>query len=295
MNQRGYTDKEYKKIKQTIQQGDLSIINDELVERIARYKFYYCLWNADKRVSVREDYRDIKYCLGVYTQGFDYMKEHKKELYGKLLAITKIYLIKGMDMIFAPQIHREREHYSWEDIDILPAKEHMKIDTKKSKETIVRWHFTFEKSTTKTDSKPLTIEIIKKVAEGKRFPSITQANEYIHNECGIKPSKINKLIDTAETIVTEKGNFDIFKAENKEQVTQIKLSQFHEMFNKQYPQLDGTFKRFKALVSKPEGKKSFKLWLKKSKVKHKGYKLKKDGYVGLKILNDEQMEKYRLS
>jgi hypothetical protein len=283
MNQRGYTDQEYKKIKQTIKQGDLSIINDELVERVARYKFYYCLWNADKRVSTREDYKDFKYCLGVYTQGFDYMKEHKKELYEKLLIITENYLLNGMNGNFAPQIHREREYYSWDAIDILPAKEHLKIDTKKSKETIVRWHFTVKKSTTNIDSKPLTIQVIKKVAEGKRFSSITKSNEYIQNECGIKPSKIKKLIDTGETIVTEKGSFDIFKAENKEQITQIKLGWFREKFIIQFPQVNEALNRLKALVSTPKGKNSLKLLLEKSKVQHKRYKLKKDCYNGLKL------------
>lgn len=282
MNQRGFTDQEYKKIKQTIQQGDFSIINNELIEKVARYKFYYCLWSANRRVRMREDYKDFQYLLGEYTEGFDYMKEHKEGLYKKLLTITENYLLNGMNVNFAPQIHREREHYSWDAIDILPAKEHLKIDTKKSKETIVRWHFTIKKSTSNTDSKPLTIETIKKVAEGKRFSSITKSNKYIQNECGIKPSKIKKLIDTGETIVTEKGSFDIFKAENKEQVTQIKLGRFNEMFYKQYPQVNEILNRFKAIISTPKGKIHWNYGLKNQK-KHNGYKLKKDGYEGLKI------------
>jgi len=207
MNQKGYRDQEYKEIKKTIQQqGNFSIINNELIEKVARYKFYYCLWNANNRVRIREEYKNCQYLLGEYTKGFDYIKVHKELLYEKLLKIIENYLLNYMNENFAPQIHREMEHYSWDTIDILTAKEHKEIDTKNSKATIVRGQLTNNKLIQKNESKSLTVELLKKIAGGKQFPSKKKANEYIQNEYGIKGS-IDKFIDTAETINTDKGSF----------------------------------------------------------------------------------------
>jgi len=258
----GLTSVEYENVKRTIQQGDLSIVTDELIENIARFKFYKSLWNADDRVNNRESYKDIQYLLGEYTKGFDYMKVHKKELHEKLLTITKNYIYNNLNRDFAPQIHRELRDYSWDTIDILPEKEHKEIDTKNSKATIVRGHFTNNELIPKSKAKPLTKEELKKIAGGKQFSSITKAKEYIKSGYGFK-GNIDKVIDTAEKIKTKVGSFEVFKVENKEIVRCIKLAKVNEMISIKFPRVNETMNSIKSLISTTEGKNALKLWLEK--------------------------------
>jgi len=127
------------------------------------------------------------------------------------------------------------------------------------------------------------MKIIKEMAEGKQFPSITKAIEYIENEYGISESKIKKFIDTGEIIETEKGSFEFLRAESKERVTQLKMEQYYKWFTENFPEAQEIMKQFVEIVRTLEGYKRFKLAMKISEIKRKGYKLKKEGYEGLKI------------
>mgnify|MGYP001375684187 CR=1 FL=1 len=256
-------------------------ITEQLVFEVARYKLYYMLSNAYNRTKTREEYKDVEYRLGEFRDGIDNLKKHRSELYDKYLKMIRTYLEKEMDGDYAPTIHRTKQHYEWKTIDILTAKEHKEIDN--SKTTIIRNQVMIGKSKGKGKSKPLTMKIIRQMAEGKQFPSITKAIEYIEKEYGISENKIKKFIDTGEIIETEKGSFEVLRAESKDKVTQLKMEQFRNWFMENFPESKEIMKQFVEIVSTPEGLKRFKLALKLSEIKRKGYKLKKDGYKGLKI------------
>lgn len=277
--------KRFKELSKKIKAGEIKI-TDELVIKIARYKFYYMLNNAKNvRVKRRNDYKEVQYKLGAFSKGFDNLKKYRPDLFEKLLQIVRTYLENGMNNDLSPTIHRLKQHYEWATIDILTAKEHKEVDS--SKPTIIRNQLILRKSESKgkgkPKTKPLTMKIIRQMAEGKQFPSITKAIEYIENEYGISESKIKKFIDTGEIIETEKGSFEILRAESKERVTQLKMEQRHKWFKENFPEAQEVMKQFVEIVRTPEGLKRFKLALKLSKIRRKGYKLKKEGYERLKI------------
>lgn len=257
-------------------------VDEQLILEVAGYKLYYMLNNAYNRTKRRSEYKYVKYKLGAYRDGMTNLKRYRPDLYDKFLKMINTYLEHGMNGDYAPTIHRTQQHYEWETIDILTVKEHKDLDN--AKPTIVRSHFVLEKSVPGGALiESLTLELIKEVAKGKQFPSITKAIEYLQNEYGVKPSKAKNLVDTAETLKIEKGSFEILKVESIEQVRKIKVEKFQEMFVEKFPRLHETINAFKETISTPTGQKAFSLSLKLSKLKHIGYKLKKDGYENLKV------------
>lgn len=119
--------KEWEALKQEKQE-----INDELIFALAKHKTYYMLSNADQRTRKRDDYKDVQYKLGAYKEGLNNMQRFRPDLYDKLCdEILPKYIENDFNQDFAPTIHRKKQDYEWETIDILPAKEHKVMDNAK--------------------------------------------------------------------------------------------------------------------------------------------------------------------
>lgn len=231
-------------------------ITERLILEVARYKLYYMLNNAYNRSKKRKEYKDVKYKLGAYRDGMENLKKHRPDLYRKYLEIIKTYLENRLKGDFSPTIHRTQLHYEWQTIDILTAREHRELDNAKS--TIIRNHFVQKKLGEEVESKPLTIEVIKQAAEGIEFPSIIKAIKYVESEYGMSISDIKKIIDTGETIETEKGCFEILKAQSVEEVRKIKMDKFNQLIIKKFPGLPIFLEELESIVRASAEKKEVK-------------------------------------
>lgn len=234
--ERKMTNAEYKEVKVAVKALKQKVINDELILRVAEYKIYYMLSNAEYRTKTRNEYKGVEYKLGEYKNGLKSMRKYRPDLYGRYWIMIRDFIEHEFDFSFAPTIHRTNKHYEWETIDILTAKEHKDLDN--AKQVIIRNQVKIGKSRKSTESKGklLTMEDIKKSVEGNRYPSITKAIEYLQNEYGLKSSEVRRVIDTGEIIQTEKGNFEILKAESKEKVSKLKSNRNREIRFKRFPE-----------------------------------------------------------
>jgi hypothetical protein len=281
--ERTMTNHEYKEVK-ALRQKQQEVSN-QIIFGVAEFKIYSMLSNAEYRTKKRNEYKNVQYKLGEYKNGLGNMRKNRPDLYEKFWDMVGEFIEREFDSSYAPTIHRTDQHYEWETIDILTAKEHKDLDN--AKPTIIRGQFVLgKKLSSKSKRKPLTLGTIRKVSEGKRFPSITKAVEYIENEFGITGSTVNRFIDTGNSIKTEKGSFEVLKIESKDKITEMKMKGFYEEQVKKFPQLPELMEKFRQYIERlqtPEGKRIHKLMMNLSKIKQKGCKLKKEGYAGLKI------------
>jgi hypothetical protein len=129
--------KRFKELSKKIKAGEIKI-TDELVIEIAKYKFYYMLNNAKNvRVKRRDDYKEVQYKLGAFSKGFDNLKKYRPDLFEKLLQIVRTYLENRMNDDLAPTIHRLKQHYEWEHIDIIPKWKHDEEDSAKMQGVLI--------------------------------------------------------------------------------------------------------------------------------------------------------------
>ena len=261
--------KRFKELSKKIKAGEIKI-TDELVIEIAKYKFYYMLNNAKNvRVKRRNDYKEVQYKLGAFSKGFDNLKKYRPDLFEKLLQIVRTYLENRMNDDLAPTIHRLKQHYEWEHIDIITAQEHMKIDTYVP--VIVRNEMRMMAEKPKK-AKRLTMRDIRKMAQGKKFETTTAAIEYAKSTYGVSENSIKKYIDSGEMIVTESGRFEIVREQNIEKVDDEMRRRRHEMFLQRYPQFHEIGQKFIELIRNTDEKK-LRFILKWSMIQRKKHRL----------------------
>jgi hypothetical protein len=128
----------FEKVRDLINQGAKCRISKEFVEYMFRYKFIdSCRHANDHRCGIKPSYKHVKYCLGDKETAFERLKENRNDLYKSGLEIVKKFLedsmkIGAMSFPFAPVIHRMNDEgdYDWDNIQILPRYEHMKLTKK---------------------------------------------------------------------------------------------------------------------------------------------------------------------
>lgn len=266
--------KEYYTLCKKIKNNAITIddIDHKTILEIAQYKLYYMFKNAYHRTQNRPEYAGVEYRLGAYRDALENLKKYRPDLHRKYLHIIRAYIKDKMNPMLAPTIHRLKQHYELEHIDILTMREHMKIDTYVP--VIVRNEMRMMTEKPKK-AKRLTMRDIRKMVEGKKFESITAAIEYAKSTYGVSENSIRKYIDNGETIDTENGHFEIVREQNIEKVREKKMKQFHETFFQNFPEHRDTMKKFVELILNTDEKK-LRFILKWSMIRRKKCRLKRE-------------------